>query len=71
MVGQGSYEIDHRTLAARFVCAAPASGAETIPHPFSNLEDVQWHCEEHWKLWEHYGSDNSSGRRAGGDIPPP
>jgi hypothetical protein len=71
-VRQGTYEIDHATLAARFVRAAPATGAEPIIHPYLNLEATQRFCEQHWEIvvCNRRSSSNSSRRRAVGIRPP-
>jgi hypothetical protein len=49
IIPEGIYEIDHRTLAARFVRSAPHHGAEAIPQHFTTLEEAQVFCEQHWQ----------------------
>jgi hypothetical protein len=64
VVRQGTYEIDHATLAARFIRAKPGAATETIEHPHTNLEEAQRFCEQHWRVLVRDRSDTSSRRRA-------
>ena len=50
VVRQGAYEIDHVTLAARFVRAGSVPATEAITHPCTNLEETQAYCEHHWNV---------------------
>jgi hypothetical protein len=66
-VPQGCYEIDNRTLAARFVRSKPDHAVDAIAHPHTNLEEAQRFCEQHWRILVREASDSSSRRSAVGN----
>lgn len=61
-VPQGVYEIDHATLAARFIALPPARMVAIVEgaRPFRTLEEAQAFCEQHWKHHVRDPRDSSS-----------
>lgn len=55
----GIYQIDHRSVIARFIPRIPAAHSLAFHARFASVEEAQVHCERHWSAT----ATSQSGRR--------